>query len=109
MKVKPIVLGGVVLTVLGWVLLMISFWLPGIAGEALQATALALGLPGLVTAVCGYAFWSEIEDHQSRIERTTVKPQPLRCTDCQTKVLNASGAIQEEGNYYGWHRGKEIV
>jgi hypothetical protein len=101
MRVKPIVLGGVVLTALGWVLLMISFWLPGAAGVALQATALALGIPGLVTAVCGYAFWNEIEDHQSRIERTTVKPQPLRCTECQTKILNASGDV--------WHRGKEIV
>jgi hypothetical protein len=101
MRVKPIVLGGVVLAVLGWVLLMISFWLPGIAGEALQATALALGLPGLVTAVCGYAFWREIEDHQENITASTVKPQPLRCTECQTKILNASGDV--------WHRGKEIV
>lgn len=86
MRVKPIVVGGVALTVLGWVLLMVSFWLPGVLGTALQATALSLGIPGLVAGAGGFVFWREIEDYQP-----TAKQHPLRCTDCGSKILNAGG------------------
>lgn len=87
MRVKPIVVGGVILAVLGWLAFMVSFWLPGAIGTALQATALSLGLPGLLAAGGGFIFWREIEDYQP-----TAKQHPLRCTDCGSKILNAAGS-----------------
>ena len=86
MRVKPLIAAGIVMTVLGWIALMVSFWLPGAIGQALQATALSVGLPGLAFAIVPAIFWREIEDYHP-----DKKPQPLRCTDCGTKILNPGG------------------
>lgn len=97
MRVKPIVVGGVALAVLGWLLMMVSFWLPGVAHDALMATALTIGIPGLVAGAGGFVFWREIEEYQP-----TAKTKPLRCTDCGSKILNASGTTvgdQIEGEF----------
>jgi DNA-directed RNA polymerase subunit RPC12/RpoP len=86
MRVKPLIAAGIALTIIGWIALMVSFWLPGVIGHALQATALSVGIPGLVFAIVPAVFGQEIEEFQP-----TKKPQSLRCTDCGSKILNAGG------------------
>ena len=86
MRVKPVIAAGILMTVIGWIALMVSFWLPGAIGVALQATALSVGIPGLVFAIVPAIFWEEIEDYHP-----TAKAKPLRCTDCGSKILNPAG------------------
>jgi DNA-directed RNA polymerase subunit RPC12/RpoP len=73
-----------------WLALMVSFWLPGVAGHALQATALSLGIPGLVVAVVGVIFESELTE-EFELRGQKAKAHALRCTDCGSKILNAGG------------------
>jgi hypothetical protein len=87
MKVKPMIATGLILTLVGWIGMMVSFWLPGVAHEALLSTSLALLLPGLGLTIVPWVFWREIEDYEP-----TAKPKPIRCMDCGTAVLNAAGA-----------------
>lgn len=96
MRVKPIIITGLILTLIGWIAMMVSFWLPGIVGEALLSTALSIGIPGLVITIGPWIFWEEIEDY-----RPSKKARVLRCTDCASKILNPAGStigdqIEEE-------------
>ena len=82
---------GLAFVAVAWICLMVSFWLPDPAGQALQATAWAMGIPGLVVAAVGFVMEQEIvtelENRQERVQRA----KPLRCSDCGTKILDASG------------------
>lgn len=73
---------GTTLLVIGWLGLMVSFWLPGYLGHALRATAIALIIPGGAGAVVIGVFWPEL---------TAAKQPKLRCEDCGRKILNAAG------------------
>lgn len=77
---------GIALTLLGWIAMMVSFWLPHPIGQALMSTALSVGIPGLVFAIVPFIFAQEIEEYH-----WLAKPTPLRCTDCGSKILNAGG------------------
>jgi|KBSMisStandDraft_5_1062788.scaffolds.fasta_scaffold104129_3 hypothetical protein len=96
MRVKPVIMAGILMTLIGWITMMVSFWLPGAVGTALNATAVSIGIPGLVFAIVPAIFWEEIEAyHPSK------KPPSLRCKDCGTKILNPGGttfgdAIEDE-------------
>jgi hypothetical protein len=90
-NIRMMVAFGVTFGVVAWVCLMISFWLPGLAGDALEATAWAMGIPGLVVAAAGVIFERElVEEFESRSEQAQ-KGKALRCSDCGTKILDASG------------------
>jgi hypothetical protein len=91
-NVRMVVAFGVITVLVAWVAFMVSFWLPDPAGAALQATALAMGIPGLVAAVVGVVFEGDLVNEFERRADEVKKPQPLRCTDCGSKILNTAGA-----------------
>jgi DNA-directed RNA polymerase subunit RPC12/RpoP len=82
---------GIAFTIVGWIALMVSFWLPEPAAQALQATAWAMGIPGLAVAaiglVCEEELVAEFDRRRDRVQRT----RALRCTDCGNKILNVGG------------------
>jgi|SRR5262245_11873008 len=90
-NLRMVVAFGAAFVGVAWICLMVSYWLPGAAGHALQATAWAMGIPGLVVAAAGFVMESEIvtelENRQEKVQRA----KPLRCTDCGTEILNAGG------------------
>ena len=90
-NLRMIVSFGAAFVIVAWVCLMVSFWLPGSAGQALQATAWALGVPGLVVAAVGFVMEQEIVTELENRQEKVKKTQPLRCSDCGTKILDASG------------------
>jgi len=90
-NIRMLVAFGIVTTIVAWIALMVSFWLPDPAGTALQATALAIGIPGLVFAVSGVIFETELVTEFEKREEKVKRTHPLRCSDCGTKILNAGG------------------
>lgn len=90
-NIRMVVAFCAVTVLVAWIALLISFWLPDPAGVALQATAFALGIPGLVVGLAGVVFETELTDiFETRGERAKTT-HPLRCTDCGSKILNAAG------------------
>jgi len=84
-----------------WVALVVSFWLPDPAGQALMATSWAMGIPSLIIGVVGVIFERElVEEFESRTKEVT-STKALRCSDCGSQILNAGGTtigdqIEEE-------------
>jgi hypothetical protein len=74
-----------------WLALMVSYWLPEPAGHALMATALAMGVPALIAGAACFIFETEIIEELEKRNRAVQRTHPLRCTDCQNKILNAGG------------------
>jgi hypothetical protein len=71
-------------TVVGWLMLIVSFWTPTeFAHLALLNTSLAMLIPGMVGSAITAVFWDDMV-------RPITKPQ-LRCTDCGTKILSPAG------------------
>lgn len=84
---KKLLVSGVVGLLLGWIALMVSFWLPtDFARSALSATALCLLIPSAVVTGVITAAWNELQD----VSFSTKQPK-YRCIDCGTKILNAAG------------------
>lgn len=74
------------LTVLGWVLLILSFWVfESDVHQAFQSTAMALLFPGGVGVVGLVIFEEELK-----------RPHPMRCTTCGTQILDTSGTTVSE-------------
>jgi len=74
-----------------WVALVVSFWLPDPAGQALMATSWAMGIPSLIVGVVTVIFERElVEEFEARTKEVT-RTQSLRCIDCGSKILNAGG------------------
>src|SRR3954462_8037540 len=90
-NIRMVVAFGIVTTIVAWIALMVSFWLPDPAGHALQATALAIGIPGLVIAAFAVVFETELVSEFEAREEKVKRTHPLRCSDCGSKILNAGG------------------
>lgn len=90
-NIRMIVAFGFAFTIVGWIALMVSFWLPEPAAQALQATAWAMGVPGLVVAGIGLTCEEELVTEFDRRRHQVHRTHALRCTDCGTKILNAGG------------------
>lgn len=84
---KTILAVAVTGVLLGWIALMVSFWLPTqYAQDALSATALCLLVPFGITAGVISVAWEELQ----AISFSTKQPK-MRCIDCGTKILSAAG------------------
>jgi hypothetical protein len=85
---KKLLVSGVVGLLLGWIALMVSFWLPtDFAQSALSSTALCLLIPSAVVTGVITAAWNELQD----VSFSTKQPK-MRCIDCGNKILTAAGA-----------------
>lgn len=86
---KRVMYTGLLLLLIGWIGFMVSFWMPtDWARQALMATALSLGIPGLVAAGGVFVFADELREYDPFKHQTQVK---LRCSDCGSKILNPAG------------------
>jgi hypothetical protein len=91
-NIRLVIAFSIVTTIIAWIALMVSFWLPGLAGEALQATALSMGIPAIFIGGICFVMESElVEELEKRSSKETARTKPLRCSDCGTKILDASG------------------
>lgn len=98
---KLILISSIVGLFLGWIALMVSFWLPiEFARNALSATALCLLIPSGVAAAVISVCWEELQD----LSFPTKQPK-MRCIDCGSKILNAAGTTigdEMEGELMAW-------